>query len=138
MSVFGVFLVRILPHSELIRRDTLYLSVFNPNTWKYGPEKLEIRTLFTKWTVSLHLYPYAKSSIDDSSAIQQSKLKIYIASVIFRALDGNLWTMLHKITFAYLSVTFGNFLKLYIWVFVKFLTSFREHLFKGAPLNGCL
>ena len=33
------FLIRIFPHSEWIRRDTPYLSVFSPNAGKYGPEK---------------------------------------------------------------------------------------------------
>ena len=32
------FLVRIFPHSDTIRRDTSYLSVFSPNAEKYGPE----------------------------------------------------------------------------------------------------
>ena len=37
MSVFGVSLVRIFPHSEWIRKDIPYLSVFSPNTVsKYG------------------------------------------------------------------------------------------------------
>ena len=38
---FGMeyFLVRIFPHSDWIRRDTSYLSVFSPNAGKYGPEK---------------------------------------------------------------------------------------------------
>ena len=33
------FLVRIFPHSEWIRKDTNYLSVFTLNVGKYGPEK---------------------------------------------------------------------------------------------------
>ena len=33
------FLVSIFPHSQWIRRDIPYLSVFNPNAGKYGPEK---------------------------------------------------------------------------------------------------
>ena len=33
------FLVRIFPHSDWIRKDTSYLSVFSPNAGKYGPEK---------------------------------------------------------------------------------------------------
>ena len=37
-SVFGLNMER---HS--------YLSVFSPNTGKYGPEKLQIRTIFTLW-----------------------------------------------------------------------------------------
>ena len=32
-------LVRIFPHSNWMRRDTSYLSVFSPNAGKYGPEK---------------------------------------------------------------------------------------------------
>ena len=35
VSVFGVILVPIFPHSDCIRRD---LSVSSPNTGKYGPE----------------------------------------------------------------------------------------------------
>ena len=34
-----LLLVRIFPHSDWIRRDTKYLSVFSPNAGKYGPEK---------------------------------------------------------------------------------------------------
>ena len=33
------FLVRIFPHSDGIRKDTSYLSVFSPNPGKYGLEK---------------------------------------------------------------------------------------------------
>ena len=33
------FLVRIFLHSDWIRRHTEYISVFNPNVGKYGPEK---------------------------------------------------------------------------------------------------
>ena len=33
------FLVLIFPHSDGIRKDTEYLSVFSPNAGKYGPEK---------------------------------------------------------------------------------------------------
>ena len=43
-----VGLVRIFRHSDWIRRDTPYLSVFCPNAGKYGPKKLRIRTLFTQ------------------------------------------------------------------------------------------
>ena len=39
-------------HSNWIRRDTLYLSAFSPNTGKYGPEKLRIRPFFTQWKSS--------------------------------------------------------------------------------------
>ena len=41
MSVFGVILVRIFLHSDLIRSDIPYLSVFSPNARKCEPEKLQ-------------------------------------------------------------------------------------------------
>ena len=37
---------------------TPYLSVFSPNTGKYGPEKLRIRTLFTQWWCPLKVHAY--------------------------------------------------------------------------------
>ena len=45
MSVFGVFLIRIFPHSDWIRRDMKYLSVFSPNAGKYGPNTNTFRAL---------------------------------------------------------------------------------------------
>ena len=57
------FLVRICPHSDWMRRDKEYLSVFSPNTGKYGLEKTpyldtlntdqkkhRIWILFTDWS----------------------------------------------------------------------------------------
>ena len=55
MSVFGVFVVCIFPHSEWILRDTSYLSVFSPNLGKYGPEKSRILILFAKWDTYIFL-----------------------------------------------------------------------------------
>ena len=52
MSVSGVLLTHIFPHSDWIRKDTEYLSVFSLNTRKYGPEKLRIRTLSAQWKPS--------------------------------------------------------------------------------------
>ena len=36
---YGVFLVRIFPHSDWIRGFTSYLFIFSPNAGKYGAEK---------------------------------------------------------------------------------------------------
>ena len=52
VSVFGVILVRIFPHADWIRRDTLNLSIFSPNAGKYGSEQLWILTIFTQWWVN--------------------------------------------------------------------------------------
>ena len=49
MSVFEVILAHIFPFLEWIPKDTDYLSVFNSNAVKCGPEQLRIRTLFTQW-----------------------------------------------------------------------------------------
>ena len=39
VQIRSFFLVRIFPHSDWIRRDKKYLSVFSLNTGKYRPEK---------------------------------------------------------------------------------------------------
>ena len=46
----------IFPHSDWIRRDTPYLSVFCTNVEKYGPEQLRIRSLFTQWMFTIKIY----------------------------------------------------------------------------------
>ena len=48
LVVFGVFLIRIFPHWDWIRRDNPFLPVFSPNAGKYRPEKLQIPPLFTQ------------------------------------------------------------------------------------------
>ena len=48
MKKIRVFLVLIFPHSNWIKRDTPFLSVFSPNAGIYGPEKLLIRTFSTR------------------------------------------------------------------------------------------
>ena len=48
LVVFGVFLVRIFPHWDWIRRDNPFLPAFSPNAGKYRPEKLQIPPLFTQ------------------------------------------------------------------------------------------
>ena len=49
VSIFEIIVVRIFPHSDWIRRDILYLSVFSSNVGKYRPVYLQIWTLFTQW-----------------------------------------------------------------------------------------
>ena len=36
------------PAFGLVRNFTLYISVFSPNVWKYGPEELQIREHFSR------------------------------------------------------------------------------------------
>ena len=44
--LFGVSFYPLFPHLDRIRRDTGYLSAFNPNTSKYRPEKLRVKRIF--------------------------------------------------------------------------------------------
>ena len=53
MSVFGVFVVRIFPHSNWKQIDTEYLSVCYPYPRKFGSEKLRIRTIFAQCNIHL-------------------------------------------------------------------------------------
>ena len=57
VSIFKVFLVRIFPNSDWIRRESS-LSIISPNAAKYGPEKLQIHTYFhaVKWKKPLYSY----------------------------------------------------------------------------------
>ena len=54
VSVFGVFLDFISPHSDWIWKDTLGLSI-QSECGKIGSKNLWIRTLFTQWRVPLTL-----------------------------------------------------------------------------------
>ena len=62
LSVFGVFLVRIFPHSDWIRRDIPYFSVFSLNAGKYGPEKLRTQTLHSMPKTNIFLLKNAKQA----------------------------------------------------------------------------
>ena len=67
MPAFGVFLVRIFPHLDWIRRFMEYLSVSSPSWGKYGPEKLWIRTRFTQWDLTVLCCDY-QTSLDVSQS----------------------------------------------------------------------
>ena len=55
-----LFLVRIFPHLDWIRRDTEYLFVFSPNARKYGPEITPYLDIFH---AVVHLIKYWQYSI---------------------------------------------------------------------------
>ena len=52
------FLVRIFLDSDWIKIFTEWISVFSPNTGKYGPKKLCIWTLFTQWLFMNIIFNY--------------------------------------------------------------------------------
>ena len=87
MSVFRVFLVRIFPHSDWIRRDTEYIFVFSPNAGKYGPEQRPIRKLFTYPSVfSLNAWKYRPEKLRVRTLFTQftlCKKFIYLNSFTF-------------------------------------------------------
>ena len=61
MSLFGVFLVRILQYLDWIRRDTSYIYVFSPNAGKNGPEKLGTWTFFEQCSLSWKRFCFQQS-----------------------------------------------------------------------------
>ena len=91
-------MVRIFLHSDWIRRDTPYLSVFSPNVGKYGPEKLQIRTLFTQYKYPaffIEALIFIDGNIDwnfkniqNSSLLSQKNCKIN--SFVWRYFSSNL------------------------------------------------
>ena len=80
VSVCGVFLVSIFLHSDWIRTETKYLSVFSQKAGKCGQEKFRIRTIFTQWKRSptlifwSHQNRYLKKSLDVSHRYIFSKV----------------------------------------------------------------
>ena len=75
VSVFGVFLVGIFPHSDWIQRDISYLSVFSLNAEKYGIEKLRIETLYIEDKV------YFSDQAFDFTLIKDAKLSNILALI---------------------------------------------------------
>ena len=61
MSLFVVILAWVFPHSDWIRRNTEYLSVFSPNVGKFGPYQLRIRTPLTQCTLLLLVFKIVES-----------------------------------------------------------------------------
>ena len=55
-----LFLVRIFLHSDRIRRDTSYLSVFSPNAGKFGPELTPYLNIFHGVWDSLKISQFPK------------------------------------------------------------------------------
>ena len=92
MFVFGVFLVRIFPHSDWMWRDKKYLSVFSRNAGKNGTEKLRIWILFTQCYSKYYLgYLFVCT---DTNLKQEAKTDRKNQEVIFKKLlvHENLWS----------------------------------------------
>ena len=86
MSVFGVFLVRIFQHSGCTQRDKKYLTVFSLNEGKYGPEKLQIRTILT----AAHIYTRNCSSQNNNGRICSSNCLHYDLTRYTQKIEGSI------------------------------------------------
>ena len=65
------FLIRVFPHSERIRRDTKYLSVFSSNAGKYGPEKTPyLDTFQAAYVVDFH----NSVALNSTKGFQEAKI----------------------------------------------------------------
>ena len=70
-----LFLVRIFPHSDWIRRDTKYLSVFSPNAGKYGPEITPYLDTFGAYHICQLLLPLYQQTSIQMLTVEQMLLK---------------------------------------------------------------
>ena len=70
-----LFLVRIFPHSDWIRRDTSYLSVFSPNAGKYGPEITPYLDTFGAYHICQLLLPLYQQTSIQMLTVEQMLLK---------------------------------------------------------------
>ena len=109
LSVFGVFLVRIFPHSDWMLRHTPHFPVFSPNTGKHGPETLRIRTLFTQ-------------CITDKNSITRSynKLLINVGPSLAKKIPET------KICFREFLTTFDKEMEFKELYFQEFKTTFKS------------
>ena len=115
VSVFAIILVCIFPHSDWIRRDTPYLSVFSPNAGKCGPEKLRVRTLFTRWRL-VACYSGINNTSEHVFAFWDSSFQII--RVILR------------VCYYFIELTFGS---ICLWCIPIFLSTYhaeRKHIRK--------
>ena len=70
-----LFLVRIFPHSDWIRRDAKYRSVFSPNARKYGPEITPYLDIFRAVHICQLLLPLYQQTSIQMLTVEQMLLK---------------------------------------------------------------
>ena len=92
VSKYGVFLVRIFLHSNWIRRDTKYLSVFTLNAGKYGPEKTPYLDTFhavlDKQIIVFTQYNIVKKTIIETRIILHSDFPSILLSYYQKSKEG--------------------------------------------------
>ena len=77
-----LFLVRIFLHSDCIRRDTSYLSVFSSNAGKYGPEVTPyLDTFHALYSLELLTYYFHCIHYSLSKVLPTPQLLIFSASL---------------------------------------------------------
>ena len=126
--VLEVFLACIFPHSNWLRRDTPYLSVFSLNTGKYGPEKLRIRTLMTQcWQNSLT----TKIAICSWKFVPFNKValpKAKIFEIVFQLLDQKLYRRIFELDVNFLS-------EILLWEKIIYFSSILDKIRRIAKVR---
>ena len=82
VSVFGIFLVRIFPHSDWIWKDSPYLSIFSPNAGNKGPENSECGH-FSRSTTSQYIFTQSIKILDEFQADSQCLINTEIVLMYF-------------------------------------------------------
>ena len=123
-----VFLARIFPHSDWIRRDTPYLFVFSLNARKCGPEKLRIRTLMTQcWQNSLT----TKIAICSWKFVPFNKValpKAKIFEIVFQLLDQKLYRRIFELDVNFLS-------EILLWEKIIYFSSILDKIRRIAKVR---
>ena len=126
--VLEVFLACIFPHSNWLRRDTPYLSVFSLNAGKYGPEKLRIRTLMTQcWQNSLT----TKIAICSWKFVPFNKValpKAKIFEIVFQLLDQKLYRRIFELDVNFLS-------EILLWEKIIYFSSILDKIRRIAKVR---
>ena len=103
------FLVRIFPHLDWIRWDTLYLSIFSPNAGKCGPEKTLYLYTFhvvTYQVTKMITLSFGKFIHERLQLLVICKVKVSVSSTASSILSS---FSLKRLT--YEGLTSGNFLE---------------------------
>ena len=102
-----MILVSTFPYSDWILRDTEHLSVFSPNTGKFGTEKIRTRALFTQcqWAI--------KTTITNICLV--ALLRIFVRKLFCKLLSTYLWQSLFLVKFHAFSIFFWALLDGWLW-----------------------
>ena len=129
------FLVRIFPHSDWIRRDKKYLSIFSPNAGKYRPEKTPYLDTFHAVGVFPSNYPWWTDRSLEYLSFDHLLKCYFTAEKPYQK-----WVLLElKMIFLLRSKIRSSFSEVFLYsnFLLQICRIFSEHFFIRTPLESC-